>query len=297
MAKRPEFEGRILLVEGYDLHLARSLVAGVDVWLNNPIYPLEASGTSGMKAAMNGAINLSVLDGWWGEGYDDSGDVLNGWAIKPAAAQLGDALRDAEEARTLYELLQDHVIPTYYRSGPKGYSPEWVAMAKQSIMTISPRFNVIRMVTEYVKKFYAPAAQNGRRYLADDCAVARTVAAWKAWVRSAWPGVRMHRLDSAERRLPFGASLNLQVAVQLNGLSPEDVTVEALIGRPGPNGTFSKRARHYPLWSTGQTGNGEMLYTLELTPELCGKLEYRIRIFPSHPELIHKFETGLMIWL
>ena len=297
MAKRPEFEGRILLVEGYDLHLARSLVAGVDVWLNNPIYPLEASGTSGMKAAMNGAINLSVLDGWWGEGYDDSGDVLNGWAIKPAAAQLGDALRDAEEARTLYELLQDHVIPTYYRSGPKGYSPEWVAMAKQSIMTISPRFNVIRMVTEYVKKFYAPAAQNGRRYLADDCAVARTVAAWKARVRSAWPGVRMHRLDSAERRLPFGASLNLQVAVQLNGLSPEDVTVEALIGRPGPNGTFSKRARHYPLWSTGQTGNGEMLYTLELTPELCGKLEYRIRIFPSHPELIHKFETGLMIWL
>jgi starch phosphorylase len=117
-----------------------------------------------MKAAMNGALNLSVLDGWWGEGYDDSGDVLNGWAIKPAPGHLDEAQRDAEEARTLYELLQDQVIPTYYRTGPMGYSPEWVAMSKRSIATISPRFNVIRMVAEYVKKFYAPAAMHGRRY-------------------------------------------------------------------------------------------------------------------------------------
>ncbi len=297
MAKRPEFEGRILLVEGYDLHLARTLVAGVDVWLNNPIYPLEASGTSGMKAAMNGALNLSVLDGWWGEGYDDSGDVLNGWTIKPAPGHLDDAQRDAEEARTLYELLQDHIIPTYYRTGPLGYSPEWVAMAKRSIMTISPRFNVIRMVAEYAKKFYAPAAMHGRRFANNDFAVARTVAEWKARVRGAWPGVRLHRLDTAERRLPFGKSLNLQVAVQLNGLSPEDVTVEVLIGRPGNGSNFSKRARHYPLRSEGVTGNGETLYTIDLRPENCGRLEYRIRIFPSHPALIHKFEPGLMIWL
>ncbi len=297
MAKLPEFEGRILLVEGYDLHLSRSLVAGVDVWLNNPIYPLEASGTSGMKAAMNGALNLSVLDGWWGEGYDDSGDALNGWAIKPAPGHLDETQRDAEEARTLYELLQDHVIPTYYRTGPMGYSPEWVAMAKQSIATIAPRFNVIRMVAEYVKKFYAPAASHGRRFAANDFAVARTVADWKAKVRSAWPGVRLHRLDTPERRLPFGTSLQVQVAVQLSGLSPEDVTVEALIGRPSPNGDFTRRARHYPLATAGVTGNGEMLYTIDLTPELCGKLEYRIRIFPSHPALIHKFEPGLMIWL
>ena len=297
MSKLPEFEGRILLVEGYDLHLSRSLVAGVDVWLNNPIYPLEASGTSGMKAAMNGALNLSVLDGWWGEGYDDEGEVLNGWAIKPAPGHLNEAQRDAEEARTLYELLQDHVIPTYYRTGPMGYSPEWVAMSKQSIATIAPRFNVIRMVAEYVKKFYAPAAQHGRRYSSNDFAVARSIADWKAHIRSAWPGVRLHRLDTPERRLTFGTSLQIQVAVQLNGLSPEDVTVEALIGRPSPNGNFTRRARHYPLATGGVTGNGEMLYTIDLTPELCGKLEYRIRIFPSHPALIHKFEPGLMIWL
>ncbi len=297
MARLPEFEGRILLVEGYDLSLSRALVAGVDVWLNNPIYPLEASGTSGMKAAMNGAINLSVLDGWWGEGYDDTGDIANGWAIKPAPGHLDAAQRDAEEARTLYEILQDHVIPTYYRTGPMGYSPEWVAMAKRSIATIAPRFNVTRMVGEYAKKFYAPAALHGRRFANDDFSVARSVASWKARVRTAWPGVRLHRLDTPERRLSFGDSLRVQVAVQLNGLAPEDVRVEALIGRPTPNGDFSRRSRHYPMSSEGTTSNGEMLYALDLTPEVCGRLEYRIRVFPSHASLIHKFETGLMIWL
>lgn len=296
MAKLPEFEGRILLIEGYDLHLSRSLVAGVDVWLNNPIYPLEASGTSGMKAAMNGALNLSVLDGWWGEGYDDSSDVLNGWAIKPAPGHLGDAERDAEEARTLYELLQDQIVPTYYRTGPMGFSPEWVAMSKRSISTISPRFNVTRMVGEYVKKFYSPASTHGRRYAGEDFAVARDVALWKAKVRNAWPGVRLQRLDSPERRLKFGGSLQIEVAVQLHGLTPEDVTIEALFGRPGHHRGIGK-VKHYPLKCTGETSNGEALYTLELTPELCGKLEYRIRIFPTHPALTHKFETGLMIWL
>ena len=296
-AKQPEFEGRILLVEGYDLHLSRTLVAGVDVWLNNPIYPLEASGTSGMKAAMNGAINLSVLDGWWGEGYAEGDDgVANGWAIKPVPGHLDAAQRDAEEARSLYELLQDHVIPTYYRTGPMGYSPEWVAMAKRSIATISPRFNVIRMVNEYVRKFYAPAASCGRRYLANDFAVARDVADWKAKVRAAWPGVRLHRLDTPERRLKFGTSLHIELAVQLNGLRPEDVTVEAVLGRPGRRAGHG-RVRHLPLSCVGHAENGDALFRLDLTPELCGKLEYHLRAFPKHPELIHPLETGLMIWL
>ena len=160
----------------------------------------------------------------------------------------------------------------------RGYSPEWVAMSKQSITTIAPRFNVIRMVAEYVRKLYAPAALHGRRFAGDDFAVARAVAEWKAKVRAAWPGVRLHRVDTPERRLAFGTSLRVQVAVQLNGLRPEDVTVEALIGRPGPNGSFSRRARHYPLNSEGLTGNGEMLYTIDLTPELCGKLDYQLSL-------------------
>src|SRR5205814_251007 len=129
MSRMPEFEGRILFVEGYDLRLARRLVSGVDVWLNNPIYPMEASGTSGMKAAFNGVINLSVLDGWWDEGYH--GD--NGWAVKPASPQLDDAHRNLEESRSLYEILQDRVIPLYYDRGPLGFSPEWIQLSKRSM--------------------------------------------------------------------------------------------------------------------------------------------------------------------
>ena len=160
LSRKREFEGRLLLVEGYDLHLARRMVAGVDVWLNNPIYPLEASGTSGMKAAINGAINLSVLDGWWGEGYDGK----NGWAIKPAAEGLNDSQRDADEARALYELLQDNIIPMYYNNTSLGHSPEWVKMAKQSIASIMPRFNMQRMLSDYARKFYSPAAEQWRKY-------------------------------------------------------------------------------------------------------------------------------------
>jgi starch phosphorylase len=170
-------------------------------------------------------------------------------------------------------------------------------MSKRSIATISPRFNVVRMVSEYVRKFYAPAAAQGRRYAAEDFAMARDVAQWKSKVRAAWPGVRLHRLDAPDRRLKFGGSLHIEIAVQLNGLKPEDVTVEALFGRPAPNGGIGRGVRHYPLHCSGSTNNGEALYTLELTPELCGKLEYRMRIFPTHPSLIHKFETGLMVWL
>ncbi len=294
MAARPEFEGRILLLEGYDLHLSRRLVAGVDVWLNNPIYPLEASGTSGMKAAMNGAINLSVLDGWWGEGYDDRGEVPNGWAIKPASGHLDEARRDAEEAHTLYELLQDKVIPTFYRSGPMGYSPEWVAMSKRSIATIAPRYNVIRMVGEYVQKFYAPAARQGRRLAADGFAPARALADGKIRIRNAWAGVRLRCLETPTGRVPFGQAVRVQVAIQLGGLQPEDVTVEALFGRPD---TDHGRARHYSLTHSGALDHGEHLFVLDLTPEQCGKLEYRIRAFPEHPLLTHKFELGLMVWL
>jgi len=296
MARQPEFEGHILLVEGFDLHLSRSLVAGVDVWLNNPIYPLEASGTSGMKAGMNGVLNLSVLDGWWDEGYNGGGEIANGWAIKPAPAHLDEAQRDAEEARSLYEILQDQVIPTYYRTGPMGYSPEWVAMSKCSIASIAPRFNVARMVGEYVRKFYAPAATHGRHYAGDDFAIARDVAQWKNRVRAAWPGVRLRRLDTPERLFKFGDSLHIEVAVHLNGLDPADVTVEALLGRPGQE-AGSGRVRHYRLACAGDAQHDETLFTLELTPEQCGRLEYRIRIFPTHSDLIHPFETGLMIWL
>jgi len=291
LSRQREFEGRILMVEGYDLHLARRMVAGVDVWLNNPIYPLEASGTSGIKAAINGAINLSVLDGWWGEGYDGK----NGWAIKPAADGLDPSQRDADEARTLYELLQDSVIPMYYRNTSLGYSPEWVAMAKQSIASIMPRFNMQRMVTEYADKFYSRAAEQWRRYSADSFSGARELAAWKARIRAAWPRVGVRRINQAVPRIRFGETLHFALGVQLAGLAPNDLTVELVFTRPGEPATA--KTRRYELLYECPLGDGEHRFSRELTPDQCGKMEYRVRVFPTHELLTHPFEMGMTIWL
>ncbi|HEX6136541.1 MAG TPA: alpha-glucan family phosphorylase [Casimicrobiaceae bacterium] len=290
VARMPDFEGRILLVEGYDIRLGRRMVCGADVWLNNPVYPLEASGTSGMKAAMNGVINLSVLDGWWGEGYE--GD--NGWAIKPASSRLDPARRDDEEAQTLYEILQDSVVPLYYSRGNMGYSPDWVALAKRSIASILPRFNAARMIGEYVANCYLPASQLGHRYAENGYALATSVAAWKARVRAAWPGVEVRRLDTPVRRISFGETVSLQVAVRLNGLEPGDVVVEVLMSRVV--GETSEERRSYRLAPGSNRDDGERLFTLELSPELCGQLDYAIRAYPYHEALAHPFETGLMLW-
>jgi starch phosphorylase len=292
VARLPEFESKILVVEGYDLRFARRLVSGVDVWLNNPQYPLEACGTSGMKAAINGILNLSVLDGWWGEGHDGR----NGWGIKPASDTLDETRRNHEEARTLYEILQDSVIPLYYDWGPMGYSPGWVAMAKHSIASLLPRFNSTRMLSDYLARFYLPASHQCRRYTQDGHAGARAVAEWKARVRRAWGNIALRRLDAQQRRIKFGEGLRFEVAVGLNGLQPDDVVVELLFGRPA-GGSLPKKARSHRFTRERQLESGEQLYALELTPEYCGKIEYRIRIYPHHEMLTHPFEMGMMVWL
>jgi len=293
VAHLPGFEGHFLLVEGYDLQLARRLISGVDVWLNNPVYPLEACGTSGMKAGMNGVLNLSVLDGWWGEGYDGR----NGWAIKPAAARLDEARRNQEEARTLYEILQDNVLPLYYSIGPAGCSPGWVAMAKHSVVSILPRFNSTRMLEEYLTKFYQAAAQQWRHYVQFNFAGARAVAGWKARVRTAWHNVAIRRMDNARHRIPFGESLRFEVAVNLNGLAPEDVVVELLFGRPGDRNQ-PREAQPYRFRNEGLIADsGEHLYSIHFKPEMCGRIEYRIRVYPYHELLTHRFEMGMMKWL
>ncbi len=290
LSRQPEFEGRLLLIEGYDMGLARRLVAGVDVWLNNPIYPLEASGTSGMKAAMNGTLNLSVLDGWWDEGWDGT----NGWAIKPAPTHYDDARRNAEDSLTLYELLQDQVIPLYYQRNEMGYSDGWVKMAKRSIATLLPRFNSARMVAQYVDQFYLPASEHSRKFRENQYQAARTLSVWKARVRTHWASVTLRRLDEPRKRLVFGDGFLLRVAAMLDGLDPVDVRVEVLIERPGkPNRMLNCLC----MQDKGKLEDGSTLYELEISPELCGKLDYRVRIYPWHDLLTHPFETGLMAWL
>lgn len=305
VARMPEFESRILLVEGYDLRLARRLVSGCDVWLNNPVFPLEASGTSGMKAAMNGVINLSILDGWWGEGYDGS----NGWGIKPVSRKLDPERRDLEESRTLYELLQDSVLPLYYAKEAFGYSPGWVALAKRSIASLMPRFCSTRMLDEYVNKFYQPASAQWRRFSGGDFDQARALAEWKARIRRGWHAVSLRRVDDPATRIGFGEGITVSVAAQLGELRPEDVTIELLLDdearagaalplRPLRAPAPGHAGHATPLEHKGRIGDqGEHLFALQLKPAVCGKLDYRIRIYPTHSLLTHPLEMGMMVWL
>lgn len=291
LAQMPEFEGKILLVEGYDLALSRSLVSGVDVWLNTPLYPLEASGTSGMKASINGAINLSVLDGWWGEGYDGA----NGWAIKPSPENFDIFRRNGEESRTLYEILQDKVIPLYYDRGKYGYPEEWVRESKRAMASVLPGFNAGRMVGEYVSKCYLPASRQGKAYSEGHYATARTIAAWKSKVTRAWPIVTIRRLDEGQNRLRFGDALHLEVALNLDGLDESDVVVELLYDRSYMHDLkkFQKRGK----FIFDRMDGTEHIFLLDIKPEMCGLIDYQIRVYPWHPQLTHPLECGLMTWL
>jgi starch phosphorylase len=242
-----------------------------------------------MKAAFNGVINLSVLDGWWDEGYQ--GD--NGWAVKPASPQLDDAHRAHEESRALYELLQDRVIPLYYARGALGFSPEWIRMSKRSMMSLMPQFNSHRMLGDYLRRYYLPAANQGRRIVQDGYAAARDMAAWKERVRKHWDAVKLRPLEMPHGSIHFGDTTRFAVAASLEGLEARDIVVELLVRSMSGGAAPESRV----LLSDGKTEQGEHRFVLDLAPELNGKLEYRIRAYPYHPALTHRFEMGRMKWL
>ena len=291
-ARKPEFEGKILLVEGYDLALARKLVMGVDVWLNNPEYPLEASGTSGQKAGINGVINLSVLDGWWGEAYNGE----NGWAIAPHGPQHDAAFRNREESRELLDILEHEVIPLYFQRDGHGYSEGWVRMSKQSMKTILPRFNSQRMVMDYVRDYYGHAVRQGEKLGAERARPARELAAWKKKVRERWPTVRLRRGDDSPGAIRAGTRFPIRLMASLDGLGPADVRVECLMGTEQRDGRFDL-VRSYVLQATGVEADGEVEFAIDLEPPLSGLQHYKLRMYPHHDLLSHPLETGFMIWL
>jgi len=291
-SRRPEFEGRIILLEGYDQALARKLVTSVDVWLNTPEYPLEACGTSGEKAGINGVINLSVLDGWWGEGYNGE----NGWAITPHAPSVDPHHRDREEGQELLDILEKQVLPLYYARNGHGYSEAWVHKSKSSMKSLIPRFNAQRMVMDYVRNYYTLARKQRLVMTGNRHARAKEVAAWRRKLEHSWPKVRMRRLDNPSGEIRAGDVLSISVAAHLNGLTPEDVLVECLVGTENESGEFTRRDVHV-FTHAGPGEHGETVFRLDHTPRLSGLQFYKIRLFPFHPSLSHRFETGCMIWL
>ncbi len=293
-AMNPRWAGKILLVEDYDLALSRKLVAGVDVWLNTPEYPLEASGTSGQKAGMNGVLNLSITDGWWAEGYNGK----NGWAIYPHNPSLPPHERDNFEAEALYELLEDEIIPLFYERDHLGYSRRWVAMAKASMSSIIPRFSAERMLTDYIRKFYSPAARNHDRLSAAGAKLAAELGRWKQIVRDNWPSVTVELLELPPEYLCDDEALRIDVKVTLGGLRPEDVAVECLFGTCTGTGQFV--VDHARALHVKERHHDHAIFGIAIPgTDIPGERTYRLRVYPRHEGLTHPFELGLMryaIW-
>ncbi|OIV35900.1 glycogen phosphorylase [Mangrovactinospora gilvigrisea] len=293
-ADDPAVRHRIVFLPDYGMGLARRMVSGCDVWLNNPLRPLEACGTSGMKAALNGCLNLSVRDGWWDEWYDPA----FGWAVPSAdgAAADGDPeARDAAEAEALYRIVEEQVAPRFYdRGGPEGLPTGWIAMVRETLALLGPKVLAGRMVREYVERLYAPAARAHRALAADGGAGAAGLAAFLERARTAWPAVRVDHVEAVGGPLRLGAALNLRVRVALGRLAPSEVLVELVSGRVDEDDRIVEPVRAALHAEEAGGDGGRPLYTGRLTLDRTGPFGYTVRVLARHPLLASPAEAGLV---
>ena len=291
LSRGEDLHHRIVFIEDYDFEVARLLVQGCDVWLNTPRRPMEASGTSGMKAAMNGVLNVSILDGWWCEAF--AGD--NGWAIGEGEEYPDHEFQDELESRMLFDLLEKEVVPAFYTRGPDDLPREWLARMKESLVSICPMFNTNRMVAEYAERFYLPAAVNSSMLVREDFSAARSLAAWKASVDKHWHEVQiLSATADTGRELEIGSELSLIVRVALGTFSAEDLSVEILHGPLDSNGEILG-GESLPL-SFGCIENGIATYQGEIPCQAAGQYGFAVRALPFRRELSSKFETGHLTW-
>ncbi|MCM3534191.1 alpha-glucan family phosphorylase [Cellulosimicrobium funkei] len=287
----PEVRHRIVFLPNYDIAMAQSLYPGCDVWLNNPLRPLEASGTSGMKSALNGGLNLSILDGWWDEWYDGE----NGWAI-PTADGVEDAdRRDDLEAAALYDLVEQQVAPRFYDRDADGVPGRWLEMVRHTLATLGPKVQATRMVGEYVTRLYAPAAAAGRALAADGLAPARELAQWKHAVRDGWSRVRVDHVDSAGiGEVPqVGDRLTVRAYVSLGDLRPEDVQVQVVHGRVSEADVIEEFTAE-PLALAETYEAGRYAFAGEVVLDASGPFGYTVRVVPTHDGLPSVAELGLV---
>jgi glycogen phosphorylase len=287
-ADDPAVRHRIAFLPDYDIAMARYLYWGVDVWLNNPLRPLEACGTSGMKAALNGALNLSIRDGWWDEWFDGE----NGWAIPSADGVADPDRRDDLEATALYDLVESHVAPRFY-DRDNGVPARWVQMVRHTLKSLGPKVLATRMVSDYVHTLYAPAARSAARMAADDYACARTLAEWRTRVLSAWPGVAVLNVDSQLSGDPqLGGLLTLRSEIALNGLAPDDVDVEAVYGAVDADDRLVD-IETMSLKAVEQSG-GTCRFEGDVPLERTGSFGYTVRVLPKNELLASPAEMGVV---
>lgn len=302
--RRPEFRHKMVFLEGDDMAITRSMVQGTDVWLNTPRRPLEASGTSGMKAAANGVLNLSTLDGWWDDAWrraeaetDDDCAVTIGWAIGRGEVYDDPEEQDQIEAEALYALLERDVVPCFYERNDDNLPRHWIAAMKSSIGALCHYFNTHRMVREYTERFYLPGAAHYDHLAAEGMARAKALAAWKQRVKEHWPQVRFESFGTSSlEELRVGQEVNAHATLHLGPLTPEDVSVELVLGIIDSSETLLP-LRTYPMKAIGGGGAGSYRFEAEaITCQNSGLHGVAVRAVPHHSDLATKYIPGLILW-
>ncbi|KPL12095.1 MAG: alpha-glucan phosphorylase [Bacteroides sp. SM23_62] len=293
-SKQPEFIGRIMFLQNYDISLAQKLVQGVDIWLNTPTRPLEASGTSGEKAVMNGCLHFSVLDGWWAEGYREGA----GWALPEERTYENQPYQDELDAETIYTLLEDEITNMFYKRRTNDVPLEWIRTIKNSIAQVAPNFTMNRMFRDYEEKFYHKLHERSQKMKADDLAMVRDLSSWKRFILRHWDGINIvgfRHPDVSRDVVSLGDTYSAEVVLELNELDPSDIGVEIVIpdfsmGDDEETITFSKE------FELVKQENGQSFFSIEVTPARSGVLNYGIRIFPRNVNLPHRQDFALVKW-
>jgi starch phosphorylase len=291
LANLPEFRLRMAFIEDYDLNVARYMVQGSDVWLNNPRRPLEACGTSGMKAAANGALNMSVLDGWWAEGYQTG----VGWAIGSGEEYENSDYQDQVEGQAIYDLLERYVVPLFYERGRDNLPRGWIGVMRNSMCTLAARFNSHRMVQDYVHRFYVPSALNWKRIGLNGFEGARQLTSWADRMRANWSQLQIldKRADTG-KGIQVGQTLRVEVRMRLGELSPKDLAVDIYYGPVDSKAELLDRET-VPLQDFTQEEKG-MVFRGEIPCQEVGRFGFRVRVLPFHPLLANPYSLGLILW-
>lgn len=290
----PQFFGKIIFVENYDMTLASKLVQGVDVWLNTPTRPLEASGTSGEKAVMNGVVNFSVLDGWWAEGYKQGA----GWALSEERSYDNQQFQDELDAENIYNTFENEIVPAFYERNIKGIPDKWVSHIKKTIAEIAPSFTMRRMVDDYFNKYYNKLVERSTDLLANDYDKARHIAAWKRRILRGWESIEVVSVsipDSTKKPLRLGENFIAEIVINVNELSPADLGLEVLFGQK-VNDEVQKIAFIEEMTVAGVDGN-IVTYFIEIRTEQAGVYDFAFRLYPKHPLLPHRQDFNLVRWI
>ncbi|MCF8223279.1 MAG: alpha-glucan family phosphorylase [Bacteroidales bacterium] len=290
----PQFEGKIIFLENYDMDMAKYLVSGVDIWLNTPTRPLEASGTSGEKGVMNGTIHFSVLDGWWVEGYR----AYAGFALPLKRSFADQELQNDADAETIYNMLENEIIPAYYNTDEKGVPSEWVSYIRNSMIQVAPQFTMKRMIDEYYEKFYSKLWDRSSELRKDNYAKAIAITEWKNWMLDEWNKLEILSYTfekPSENIYRAGVSYTGEVILNVNNIDPENVGVEFIITSRGQDGRHEFIAKHELDYV--RSVKGRSLYRLEMVPEKAGTFFFGLRLYPKSDDLPHRQDFYLIKWI